>query len=228
MTRLWIAARSQAKGRGRGGRDWSSPPGNLYASHLLRPSCPLATAQQLTLVAPVALFDAVAALLKRARHGSGKLRLKWPNDVLVAGAKVSGILLESTISPAGGVALVMGFGLNLASHPHGLDQAATHLAEHGCEVLPRDGLAALAAAVQHWLGVWNEGHGFAAIRSAWLERAGPIGEVLRVRTSADPSAPRVEGTFAGLDEAGALLLEHSDGSFSRHIQGDVALGPADR
>ena len=224
---LWVVARSQARGRGRGGRDWSSPPGNLYASHLLRLACPLATVQQLTLLAPIALFDAVAALLGVPRR-SDRLRLKWPNDLLAGGAKISGILLESTIIPDGGSVLVMGFGLNLASHPPALDQPATHLAAQGCDATPEQALAALAESMAVWLTQWDEGRGFAAIRAAWLERAGAIGELLRVRTSSDPAVPRVEGTFAGLDAAGALLLDHSDGSQSRHIQGDVALGAADR
>jgi BirA family transcriptional regulator, biotin operon repressor / biotin---[acetyl-CoA-carboxylase] ligase len=225
---LWVVARSQSSGRGRGGRDWSSPPGNLYASHLLRPTCPLMTAQQLTLLAPVALFDAVANLLGLPPRTSDKLRLKWPNDLLVGGAKVSGILLESAMAPNGGLALVMGFGLNLASHPQGLDQAATHLHEQGSQATPEQALAALAEAMAGWLTQWNEGRGFAAIRAAWLERAGPIGEMLAVRTSPDPAMPRIEGMFAGLDAVGALLLNHADGSQSRHIQGDVALGAADR
>jgi BirA family transcriptional regulator, biotin operon repressor / biotin---[acetyl-CoA-carboxylase] ligase len=225
---LWVVAREQAKGRGRGGRGWSSPPGNLYASHLLRLTCPLMTAQQLTLLAPVALFDAVAAMLGHPAHSSGKLRLKWPNDLLIGGAKVSGILLESAISQNGGLALVMGFGLNLASHPQVLDQAATHLAAQGCPATPDRALAALAEAVSGWTTCWDEGRGFPAIRAAWLERAGAIGEVLSVRTSSDPAVPRVEGAFAGLDDGGALLLNHADGSRSRHIQGDVALGAVDR
>lgn len=225
---LWVVARAQAKGRGRGGRAWSSPPGNLYASHLLRLTCPLMTAQQLTLLAPVALFDAVAALLGLPLRSSDQLRLKWPNDLLVGGAKISGILLESAIAPSGGLALVMGFGLNLDSHPVGLDQPATHLAAQGCDSTPEQALATLAESMACWLTQWNGGRGFAAIRAAWLARAGAIGEVLRVRTSPDPAVPRVEGTFAGLDDAGALLLNHVDGSQSRHIQGDVALGAVDR
>ncbi len=225
---LWVVAEAQAKGRGRGGRGWSSPPGNLYASHLLRLTCPLTTAQQLTLLAPVALFDAVAVLLGHPAHSTDKLRLKWPNDLLVDGAKVSGILLESAMATGGGLVLVMGLGLNLASHPPGLDQAATHLHEQGSQATPEQALAALAGAMARWLTRWDQGRGFAAIRAAWLERAGPIGEVLRVRVSADPAVPRVEGTFAGLDAAGALLLNHADGSRSVHIQGDVALGAADR
>jgi BirA family transcriptional regulator, biotin operon repressor / biotin---[acetyl-CoA-carboxylase] ligase len=225
---LWVIADRQESGRGRGGRGWSSPPGNLYASHLLRLECPLAIAQQLTLLAPVALFDAVAALLGGSTEGSPRLRLKWPNDLLVDGAKVSGILLESAAASPGNLTIVMGFGLNLASHPAGLDQAATHLHAHGCSATPDVALSALADATQGWLERWGQGADFAAIRSAWLERAGPIGEPLSVRASPDPNGPRVFGTFGGLDAAGALLLDHAGGSRSTHHQGDVALGAEDR
>jgi BirA family transcriptional regulator, biotin operon repressor / biotin---[acetyl-CoA-carboxylase] ligase len=228
---LWVTAARQEGGRGRGGRPWSSPPGNLYASHLLRPACALGTAQQLTLLAPVALFDAVAELTGHGKAASPKLRLKWPNDLLVDGAKVSGILLESVIGPAlanGDLAIVLGFGLNLASHPPGLDQAATHLQAMGCAASPETALTTLARATQTWLERWSAGADFAGIRAAWLERAGALGETLSVRTSPDPSVPRISGAFAGLDEDGALLLDHTGGARSRHIQGDVALGALDR
>ena len=234
---LWVMARAQAGGRGRGGRVWASPPGNLYASLLLRPSCPLATVQQLTLLAPVALFDAVSALLKDTGRSVPQLRLKWPNDLLVGGAKVSGILLESVMAPhatkvaapgPAGWAVVLGFGLNLASHPAGLDQAATHLHAHGCTADPDAALMRLAHSLQLWLDRWQQGAGFSTIRAAWLERAGPLGEALSVRASSDPATPRLTGTFAGLAPDGALLLNHADGSQSRHIQGDVALEAADR
>lgn len=222
-----MIARSQAKGRGRGGRAWSSPPGNLYASLLLRLRCPLPVVQQLALLAPVALFDATSALLGPAAIAL-RMRLKWPNDLLVDGAKVSGILLESMLTRDGGVCVVLGFGLNLASHPQGLDQPATHLAAHGCSASPDAALSSLASATDRWLQVWGEGAGFADIRAAWLDRAGPLGEPLWVRVSTDPAASRLDGSFAGLDGDGALLLDHADGTRSRHVQGDVALGPADR
>ena len=198
----------------------------------MRLTCPLAIAQQLTLLAPVALFDAVRSMLGTAP----RLRLKWPNDLLVEGAKVSGILLESANVPvaagsgvaSSGIAIVMGFGLNLTSHPAGLDQAATHLHVHGCTATPDAVLTTLAIATQAWLTRWDEGSGFDRVRSAWLERAGPIGEPLSIRSAPDPDAPRVFGRLGGPDDAGALLLDHADGSRSRHVQGDVALGAADR
>lgn len=225
---LWVTAVSQNSGRGRGGRVWSSPPGNLYASVLLRPDCPLGDAQQLSLLAPVALFDAVAALFASTGRAPPTVRLKWPNDLLVDGAKVSGILLESAFAGRNTYCIAAGFGLNLASHPEGLDQAATHLAAHGCSATPDQALAALSWSLSSWLERWADGAGFDAIHRAWIERAGPLGEPLRVRISHDPAVPRLEGRYAGLDPSGALLLDHADGTRSRHIQGDVALGGQDR
>ena len=228
---LWLTARSQGAGRGRSGRSWGSPPGNLYASFLLRPGCAPAQAPQLALLAPVALHDAVRDLVGQPAL---RLRLKWPNDLLVDGAKVSGILIESTFTPSQvedgrpSLAVVMGFGLNLGSHPPGLDQPATHLSAHGFAGTAQDALAILAHSVSRWLATWSDGTGFASIRQAWLDRAGPVGEVLRVRTDLTATSPRVAGRFAGLDTSGALLLDHDDGSRSVHVQGDVALGPEDR
>ena len=236
---LWLIARAQGAGRGRSGRAWSSPPGNLYASCLIRPGCPLTVAHHLALIAPVALFDAVATLFDDAGIARPNLRLKWPNDLLVDGAKVSGILIESTFTPgilgepiAGEpseqLAVVLGFGLNLVSHPAGLDQPVTDLARHGLDATPEMALHCLARSLLEWLDRWALGAGFALIRAAWLDRAGPIGEMLSVRVSANPGEPRVSGRFAGLDETGALLLDHADGSRSRHLQGDVALAADDR
>ena len=176
---LWVVAEAQAKGRGRGGRGWSSPPGNLYASHLLRLDCPLMTAQQLTLLAPVALFDAVAALLGHPAQSSGKLRLKWPNDLLVGGAKVSGILLESAHGAGWRPRARHGFWtesrLASARPRSGRDASCTNKAvrRRRCRLSSRS-----PRPLAFGLKRWDEGRGFAAIRAAWLERAGPIGETL--------------------------------------------------
>jgi BirA family biotin operon repressor/biotin-[acetyl-CoA-carboxylase] ligase len=215
---LWVVARQQTGGRGRSGRAWSSPPGNLYASLLLRPACSLATAQQLALLAPVTMFDCVSALTPDARARG--LRLKWPNDVLIAGAKLSGVLVESSMASDGRLAVVVGIGINLASHPDAIDQAATDLAAQGIATTLEAAFEALAAAWSRWLDVWNDGAGFAAIRQAWIDRAGPIGEALSVRTG---DGQRVEGHYRGLDHDGALLLADSGGGTMRFAFGQVAL-----
>ena len=130
---LWIWAGSQNAGRGRAGRNWISPRGNLHASLLLRPGVPLTTASQLSLLAGIAAHDAIAALAATVR-ASPRLQLKWPNDVLADGAKLGGILLESASSPSQTTpAVVIGIGINLAHAPDDLGRPATCLARLGIE-----------------------------------------------------------------------------------------------
>lgn len=195
---LWLRAGRQSGGRGRQGRVWTSPPGNFYASTLvrLRPSDP--EAATLALVAAVALEEAVRAYLNDA----GGLRLKWPNDVLIDGAKLSGILLERS-----GDAVVIGIGVNLAHHPEGLERLATSLAAHGAVADPATFHDTLADAFARWLGIWR-GQGLAPVRARWIERAHPPGTPLSARL---PDGTAVEGLFDGLDASGALVLRFADG-----------------
>ena len=214
---LWIMARRQTQGRGRSGRQWASEPGNLYASLVASLTCPQAVACQLSLVAGVAVVDAVRAAAGRGLAG---LRLKWPNDVLIGEAKGAGILAESMAGGGGaGITAVIGVGINLTWHPADLGRAATHLAVHGVEIEPEAMLGHLAAAMRRWLEVWNCGAGFAGVRTAWLERAGPAGE----RCTVDTGKERIAGTFLDLDAGGALIMRDKEGR--RHIltYGDVTL-----
>ncbi|GGO90211.1 biotin--[acetyl-CoA-carboxylase] ligase [Stakelama pacifica] len=205
----WLRAERQSAGRGRQGRQWASEAGNLYASTLvrLRPSDP--PAPGLGFVAAVALHDAVAAYI-----GEGRAVLKWPNDVLVEGAKLSGILLERT-----GDAVVAGFGVNLAHHPRDLDRPATSLCALGSAVAPGDFLETLAESLRRRLSQWR-GEGFGAIREVWMARAHPVGSALSVR---QPEGAALQGLFDGIDSDGALRLRLADGS--RHVMhaGDIFL-----
>ena len=215
---LWISARSQTQGRGRSGRHWASEPGNLYASLLQTIACPQSAAHQISLLAGVAVIDAI----RTAAGGSRVLglRLKWPNDILIGTAKCAGILPESIAATGGfGVTAVIGIGINLAWHPADLGRPATHLAAHGVSVTPEEMLRALAPAMQNWLEVWAGGAGFARVRAAWLERAGPVGEGV----SADTGIERVEGTFLDLDGDGALILRDAHGLQRKLTFGDVTL-----
>lgn len=204
---LWLRAERQTKGRGRQGRAWSSPAGNLYASTLvrLRPSDP--PAATLALVAAVALEEAVRAFGVEAV-------LKWPNDLLVDGAKLSGILLERVAD-----AVIIGFGVNLALHPQDIERATTSLAAQGAAAEPDVFAETLAEAFARWLARWR-GEGITVVRDRWLGHAHPSGTALTARL-ADGSA--VEGLFEGLDAEGALILRLADGS--RHVihAGDVFL-----
>ncbi len=201
----WLRADRQTGGRGRLGRVWLSPPGNLYASTIVRPLPGDPPPVTLALVAAVALEEVAAAYA-----GAGRLQLKWPNDLMAGGAKLAGILLE-----AGGGAVVIGFGVNLAHHPDSLERPTISLAALGAGAPnPAAFLIDVADAFARWLGRWR-GEGFEPVRLRWLQRAHPIGSPLRTS--------EVEGLFEGLDHDGALLLRHADGRIETVRAGDVAL-----
>lgn len=211
---LWVITDRQTAGRGRSGRAWQSLPGNLLASLAVPLRGPMSVAAELSLVAGNAVIDAV----RNARPGLQNLRLKWPNDVLLGGAKLGGILVESAAT-AHGVVVVIGIGLNLAGHPEGIDRPAAHLFDNENEPCPLDMLAHVGQTMHQWLCVWDEGRGLAEVRAGWLERAGPPGEALGINAG----SRFVSGSFAGLDAGGALLLATPDGRIERFTFGDVTL-----
>ncbi|HXM84498.1 MAG TPA: biotin--[acetyl-CoA-carboxylase] ligase [Stellaceae bacterium] len=195
-----VMANEQTAGHGRQGRAWVSPPGNFYASLVLRPDCAAAAAAQLSFAACLAVGEACLGFLPK----SANLAYKWPNDVLLGDRKAAGLLLEAE---AAGDArprfVVLGIGVNLVSYPKEADFPATSLAAAGVGgVTPDSLLEALAPALLIWYERWRDS-GFASLRSKWLERASGLGETIRVRL------PREEltGIFSGLDQDGALLLE---------------------
>lgn len=194
---LWITARSQSAGRGRRGNTWASPPGNLYATLLLTAPAAPAQAPQLCFVAALAVHDAVSGI---APARGPQLALKWPNDLLLDGAKLGGVLIESENTPV--LTVAIGFGVNCVSHPSGTPFPATDLAAAGAQVAPERLLKMLTAAMQRRLAQWRGGEGFAAIRTDWLERAVGLGEPVQVRL---PDR-ELNGRFEGLDDAGRLLL----------------------
>ena len=200
---LWLRAERQTGGRGRQGRAWVSPPGNLYASTLvrLRPQDP--PAPTVALVAAVALHETASA------YAPGIL-IKWPNDLLAGTAKLAGILLERE-----GEAVVIGLGANLAHHPQDLNRPATSLAAlTGTSPDPAVFLEHLAESFARWLARWR-GEGLAPVRSAWLAAAHPRGTAL--------STPDGDGLFDGLDESGALRLRLARGDLRTIHAGDVFL-----
>ena len=202
---IWIRADRQTRGRGRQGRDWLSPAGNLYASTLVRLRGDDPPAPSLALLASVALHEVVAHYAPLQR-----IAIKWPNDLLVEGAKLAGILLERE-----GDAVVIGFGVNLAHHPEALDRPATSLATlTGVAPEPGPFLEMLAESLARWLGRWRA-EGLAPVRSRWLAAAHPIGTAL--------STAQGEGLFDGLDENGALRLRLADGRTHVIHAGDVFL-----
>lgn len=206
---VWLRAERQTGGRGRRGREWHSPPGNLHASTLvrLRPGDP--PAPTLALVAAVALHEVASAFADGTR-----IEIKWPNDLLVAGAKLSGILLERLDD-----AVVVGFGVNLAEHPDQTPRPAVSFGSLGAAPDPALFLEALAESFARWVERWRA-EGLAPIRARWLAAAHPPGTPLSTHTA---SGARIEGLFEGLDEDGALTLRLADGTVHVIHAGDVFL-----
>ncbi len=201
---MWVLAHRQLAARGRRGRAWVAPEGNFAAS-LLMPVTDPASAALRSFTAALALDEALAALTGRAEL----LALKWPNDVLLRGRKLAGILLETA---AGGRALIVGIGVNLVACPpaEALEPGALAPAalwpETGVRATPGDLLDVLAPAFARWEGVLAA-DGFAPVRAAWLARAARLGERLTARLPGEV----VAGVFETVDAAGALVLHTSTG-----------------
>lgn len=209
---VWITAGKQSAGRGRRGRSWVSPVGNLFATLLIRPDRRAAECAQLSFAAALAVSDTIA------RHVPAEIRVKWPNDVLVDGRKVAGILLESA-STSGEVPswLAVGIGINLAHFPPDTEFPATSLAAlTGRAPSTDEVLATLAAAFAKWYEVWRGG-GFAPIRDAWLARAAGLGTRIRARLQNE----EIWGVFEGIDRDGALILREGQGRTRTIAAGEV-------
>jgi BirA family biotin operon repressor/biotin-[acetyl-CoA-carboxylase] ligase len=207
----WLRAKHQSGGRGRLGRTWESPAGNLYCStaiHLRKADPPAPT---LSFVAGLAVAD----MLRRSLLGGAPVTLKWPNDAQVSGAKISGVLLERS-----GDVVIAGVGVNVCDAPVIAGRDTTSIVrengKHGrnCDLV----LSILADAFAQRLDNWRR-DGLSATLDAWMTAAHPIG----TRLTAGAEADRVTGTFAGLDEGGALMLRLANGAIRTIHAGDVSL-----
>lgn len=231
---VWFAALQQTAGRGRRGRQWETPFGNLAASLLLFPKADAAVSATLGFVAGVALNRALGEVLPDARFKTGidgadgrtpgapaRIALKWPNDVLADGAKLAGILLEAQTLPAsGGQAVIIGFGVNVVAAPQGLPYPAVSVAELGS---PIDAQTILAALAEHWTGaytVWAGGRGIAEILAEWRRSAAGIGAPVAIQTYGET----LRGIFETIDEAGRLVVRTAEGRRVPVAAGDVHFG----
>ena len=205
---LWLRAERQTAGRGRQGRDWSSPSGNLFASTLVRVRPGDPSPASLALVCAVALADTIGAL------GCPNIQIKWPNDLLLDGAKLSGILLERS-----GDAIVCGFGVNLATHPSIEGRQTASLAGRLWIHSAAELYEHLIAEFARWLATWRA-KGLAPVIARWQEQAHPVGTELLARLSDGSSVP---GAYDGLTSDGALRLRLADGSSHVIHAGDVFL-----
>lgn len=197
-----VWALEQTGGRGRRGRSWASPAGNLYLSFVLKPDVALMRAAEVGFVAALA----VRALALWAAP-TALVQLKWPNDVLANGAKLSGILLEPARD-----ALVLGIGVNIASAPTGTPYPAVALSAWNKALTVEAALERLAAEFHDLYSLWKK-EGFLPIRELWLAHARGLGERIRLRLE----DKEIEAVFTGIDEQGALIL----GNGQRILAGDV-------
>ncbi|WP_193170539.1 biotin--[acetyl-CoA-carboxylase] ligase [Nisaea nitritireducens] len=211
--RTLVWARSQSSGRGRLGRAWVSPEGNLYTTALLDPGAPLGRLQELSFVASLAVYDTVAGLLPDA-----ELVLKWPNDVLLGGAKISGILTETRVRGDHVVAL-LGVGINLTHAPGGARYPTTALADHLAAPLTVEGL------LEHYLKALSARYalwctdGFEPIRKAWVARSRWIGR----KVSVENGGQKIIGHYDGIEADGSMSISGDDGEKHRISAGDVRL-----
>jgi len=216
---LWIVAHRQTAGRGRRGRVWVDPSGNLSATLLTTVRRSPAEAAQLTFVAALAVADLVDAFVPPSL-----VAIKWPNDILLAGDKVSGILIESGAHANGSLWLAVGIGINLARAPTGTDRPATALADHlrgdvTAVPTPEAAAAILTRTFAVWMARW-ETLGFQPVLDAWAARAAGLDGPAVARLGHETVGGRAEG----LAPDGALRLRLADGGLRLISAGDVFFG----
>lgn len=203
----------QTAGRGTHGRDWATPPGNLAVSILKRPRMPIRFAPQAALVTAVALADALGGM----GLATGRVKLKWPNDVMVDGRKISGILLEGQAAGHGVDWLVIGTGVNVRHHPAGTRHPATNLAEAGLDVTAEEVLRHYLAAFEKWWSRWRR-YDFQVIQTAWaartLHRPGDSLNLFR-------NGATITARYKGLALDGALVVKGPDGLETQIVSGEL-------
>ena len=226
---VWFCALKQTEGRGRRGRAWETASGNLAASLLLVPECDPAITATLGFVAGVAMNRALRQLLPNAvvrqgidgADGNGsRIALKWPNDVLADGAKLCGILLEAQKRPDGGLAIVIGMGVNVVAAPEGLPYPATSLQSLGYDISAETVFAALSDSWVDTIEVWDSGRGIPDVLALWRDAAAGIGAEVAVQRDGEV----VRGVFETIDEAGRLIVRANDNRRIAITAGDVHFG----
>lgn len=226
---VWFCALQQTAGRGRRGRPWQSPHGNLAASLLVVPDADSAISATLGFVAGVALNRALSEIVPAARLKSGidgadlaggRIALKWPNDVLADGAKLAGILLEAHKRPDGSMAIIVGIGVNVVEAPEGLPYPATSLRALGLDTSAETVFGALSDAWVEAIEIWDRGRGITQVLELWRQSAAGIGAEVAVSRDGDT----VRGIFETIDEAGRLIVRANDNSRIAITAGDVHFG----
>lgn len=204
----WLVARWQDAGRGRQGRKWETLDGNFFGSTLVKLFDHDPSPTGLSLVAGLALYDAVETIAPKA-----DLQLKWPNDLMLGDAKLAGILIERE-----GDRIVVGFGVNLAAAPE-IEGRETAALAPTVEIAPQAFAPILAGSFARLLAAWRSADP-ASLAMAWMQRAHPVGTTLTVHGA---DGETISGRFQGLEEDGALRLEREDGQVETIRAGDVSL-----
>lgn len=217
---LWVLAESQTGGRARRGRAWVSEPGNFYASLLL-----IDDGKPDLSVLPLAIAVAIARAIDHILPPNApRTQVKWPNDILIGGQKICGMLLEVQMLGSGLRACVLGCGVNMAHHPNEALYPTCATSTYGSDAMPNQLLPYVIAEVADILDIWDNGQHISAIRKLWLEKAAGVGQLIEVRL---PNR-NYSGHFLGLAPNGNLILKRDDGSELHIAAGDVFLSRAAR
>ncbi len=213
-----IWAKQQTAGRGRMGREWVSEEGNLYVTVLLRPSAPLEALPQLSFVASLAVLESLTQIVENGED----LKLKWPNDILLAGRKIGGVLLES-FEASGKQWVSVGVGINVEHYPDNVMFPATCLTEAGVQIVSAK--IVLSRFIYHFIQLYDAwcDQGFAEVGKEWMYHAWRIGETVEI----DASHTEYKGTFDGIDEQGRMLMTTADGTQETISAGDMLQEMAD-
>jgi BirA family biotin operon repressor/biotin-[acetyl-CoA-carboxylase] ligase len=224
---LWCVTTQQTAGKGRRQRAWVAPRGNLASSVLEILNVTPAVAATMGFAFGLAHETALRRVSLEANMrlaGADQLQylLKWPNDVMVRGHKLCGLLVEAEAVEGAGLAVVAGIGTNIVAAPEGTPTPAISLSALGVHIGAEELFAALSDAWVEFSGIWNHGRGFADIRKLWLERAYGLGERVAIQTG----TVTVEGIFDTLDETGCLIVCTADGQRVSITAGEVYFGAA--
>jgi BirA family biotin operon repressor/biotin-[acetyl-CoA-carboxylase] ligase len=212
---LWLVTDQQTAGKGRRNREWISPRGNLAASVLEVVDVPPQLAATLGFAAGVALVEALRSFFVDAQ-------LKWPNDVLLRGGKLSGIGLEAESVAEGRMAVITGIGVNVVGAPQGVPYAAMSLAEAGFALSAPQLFARLSDRWVEARGLWDNGRGMAVLRTRWLSHAAGVGGPVTIQMG----GKTIAGTFETIDDSGHLIVATDDGRRVPIASGDVFFGDA--
>ncbi|VEJ45388.1 biotin--[acetyl-CoA-carboxylase] ligase [Bartonella vinsonii] len=219
---LWVVAQEQSQGRARRARTWSSPRGNLYSSLLLIDDIVHQTAAQLGFVAGVSVVEAVKQFVKEGNHINSIVSLKWPNDILLGGAKSSGVLLEIFKLPSQQYALVIGIGINVKYHYEDAPYPTSSLNNIGLSVKSEQLFTVLTECFSKNYLLWKQPRGGDIIREKWLSYSAHLGQHVKIVND----EKIIEGIFDGLDSDFNCVIKQTNGQQAIITAGDIHFGLA--